>query len=154
MLHNWPVSKAFVAQVAQVVSVAPHLLLQFRIAHGRADHILVHCMGVLLQLTWKVTKMVMHLHNHTSAFTSLPATLDSSDKTQKSQESRYDSIVQRCAISGTILRLPGRAVMSKGLPSLFGRSLLKQCPTLICQRVLGRHSLPKLQDLAWIPHED
>ena len=83
MLHDRPVSKAFVTQVAQVVSVAPHLLLQLRIAHRWADHILVHCMGMLLQLARKVTQMVMHLHEHTPAFTLLPATVDLSDRSQK-----------------------------------------------------------------------
>ena len=61
MLHNRPVSKALVAQVAEVVSVAPHLLLQLWVAHGRADHVLIHRMGVLLQLAREVPQMVMHL---------------------------------------------------------------------------------------------
>ena len=86
MVHDRPVSKALVTQVAQIVSVAPHLFLQLGIAHRRADHILVHCMGMLLQLARKVTQMVMHLHEHTSAFTSLPAT-------QKSEE----ELRQHCA---------------------------------------------------------
>ena len=62
MLHNGPVSKALVAEVAQVVAVAPHLLPELRVAHRRADHVLVRRMRVLLQLPGEVTQMVVHLH--------------------------------------------------------------------------------------------
>ena len=64
MLHDGPVSKALIAQVAQVVSVAPHLLLELGVAHGRADHVLVNRMRMLLQLARKVPKMVMHLQQN------------------------------------------------------------------------------------------
>ena len=62
VLDDGPVSKALVAEVAQVVAVAPHLLPELRVADRRADHVLVHRMRVLLQLPGKVTQMVVHLY--------------------------------------------------------------------------------------------
>ena len=62
MLHNGPVSKALIAEVAQVVAVAPHLLPKLWVAHWWADHVLVHRMRMLLQLPGEVTQMVVHLH--------------------------------------------------------------------------------------------
>jgi hypothetical protein len=63
VFHNRPVSKAVIAEIAQVVAVAPHLLLQLRVPDRRAGHVLVHSMRVLLQLAWEVPEVAVHLQH-------------------------------------------------------------------------------------------
>ena len=63
MVHNGPVGEALVAQVAQVVAVAPHLLAQLRVADRRAGHVLVHRVRVLRQARREIAQVVVHLRS-------------------------------------------------------------------------------------------
>ena len=62
MVHDGPVREAVIAEIAQVVAVAPHLLLQLRVADRRAGHVLIHGMRVLRQLAREVAQVLVHLH--------------------------------------------------------------------------------------------
>ena len=59
VIHDLPFAEALrVAQVAQIVAVAPNLIGQLRVAHRRAVHILVDCVVVLRQLLGQVPNVV------------------------------------------------------------------------------------------------
>ena len=63
MVHDGPLGEGLlVAQVAQVVAVAPDLLGQLRVADGGAGHIVVLRHLVLVQPAGKGADVVQHLH--------------------------------------------------------------------------------------------
>lgn len=72
MVQDGPVRKAVgVAQIAQVVAVAPHLILQLGVGQGRASHMLVHQRVVLRQPLRQVAYVLVHLQHKQKAFLAL-----------------------------------------------------------------------------------
>ena len=66
MVDERPVREAAcVAQVAQVVAVAPQLLGQLGVGHRRAGRVLVDRVAVLCQLGWEVAQVLQHLQTET-----------------------------------------------------------------------------------------
>lgn len=62
VVHDGPIGEALnIAQIAQVVPVAPQLILQLCVGDGRAVHIVVQCGVVLGQPPGQVAHVVVHL---------------------------------------------------------------------------------------------
>ena len=62
MVNDGPLAEAVsIAQVAQVVSVAEHLVRYLWVPNWRAVHVLVDCVAVLHQLLRQAPNVVQHL---------------------------------------------------------------------------------------------
>ena len=65
MVHEGPVWEAIcIAQIAQVVAVAPHLMPQFWVDYWRTGHVIVQNRVVLRQPPGQVAYVLVHLHAH------------------------------------------------------------------------------------------
>ena len=65
MVHNGPIREAFgVAQIAQVVAVAPHLVLQLWVRDGGASDVVICGCVVLWQTPRQVSNVLVHLLSH------------------------------------------------------------------------------------------
>ena len=65
VVHNVPITEALgVAQVAEVVAVAPHLVCQLRVADGRAVHVVVYGVIALCQPLGQISDVMQHLQVH------------------------------------------------------------------------------------------
>lgn len=65
MIYNGPIRESIsVAQVAQVVAVAEHLVCNLWISHWRAVNVLIDCVAALYEPLWKVPNVMQHLSHY------------------------------------------------------------------------------------------
>lgn len=104
MVHDGPLAEALcIAQVAQVVAVAEHLVCDLRVPHRRAVHVIIHCTAVLDQLLRQRSDVVQHLHQAVVKLNTLGWSYSSESSYLQYMETRH-ARAELCELAKLIFR--------------------------------------------------